>query len=212
MSSSKNTAPGTATFFTQTNYEGDNLNFSAADGVIDLQNSSSEYYPYNDKFYSVELGENTKVYLWQHGGFAGKSQVLEQSDPDITDIGGLSVLQVTSVNTNGIYVRFRNDIPDGGSDKPYALDIKVSEDIGNANISEGTEEYYLVGVIGDEYVEHVAQVSVRGKSGVYCANGSCYFKDDNGDVICEKHDDFPTNMDVVEGENGYFTFILKSES
>ncbi len=53
---------------------------------------------------------------------------------------------------------------------------------------------------------------MRGKSGVYFVNGSCYFRDDNGDVICDKHENLPTNMDVEEGENDYFTFIIKSES
>jgi hypothetical protein len=193
----------TATFFDKFNYEGNEYSYPAKDELVEVTGSL------NDKFKSLKVGANTKVYAWQHYGATGKYGEWETDQPDLSYMGGISVIKVTENNSSGVWVRLQNTT---GDNKEYEMTIKISEDIGSQTVPSSFPEHALVGIIPDNGQDHITQVAVREKGGSYVANGSCFFKSDGDKVIMTAGENYPSNMSYNEDNNGFFTFILNSAS
>lgn len=200
-----NSAPdNTAIFFTETNYGGSAHPYEKTASAVVVPSDL------NDDFLSVQVGINTKVYVWQDKpDYPSNSAETTVDDPDLTRVNGISWLSVADFNTNGIYVKFVNNIP--GNDNVYRLILNISEHIGGVNIPSNLDEYALAGIINDE-ASHITQVVVQDSDGATLPNdnGSCFFKEVSGDIICDEGENFPTNMSVAEPENGYFIFSIDS--
>ncbi|KAK5580514.1 hypothetical protein RB653_000534 [Dictyostelium firmibasis] len=205
--------PTKVKFFFGLNCTGDSFEYDEGQTV-----EFSDGDEWNDKFLSCIVGASVKCNLWQHNDITtapGNYEQLAQgsTNNDLSSMGGISKFQV---------------IP---GDFQWAVDVKL---VNNVNTTVGSYEMTLIpfGVQqvscrdGDDYIqmpipelspsdsEIVTQVAVRDtKSGVYVANGSCYFKCDpsTGIVSVRKPTDtFPPNMDAIQQDNTTFNFNLNS--
>ncbi|EAL64530.1 hypothetical protein DDB_G0285817 [Dictyostelium discoideum AX4] len=208
-------APTKVKFFFGKNCTGESFEYDEGETV--RFNYGDEW---NDKFMSCIVGASVKCNIWEHNEIdtptPGKYEQLAQgsTNNDLTSINGLSKFQV---------------IP---GDFQWAVDVKIVDNIANTPV--GSYEMTLIpfGVPqvvcrdGDDFVqmpipqlspadsEIVTQVAVRDtRTGVYVANGSCYFKYDpsTGQVSIRKPvETFPPNMDTVQDDNTSFIFNLNA--
>ncbi len=185
-------------FFKAKNYDGEPTHYAEKDAVIDVPIED------NDKYLSADIGTNSKLYAWQHYDHSGNHREWQTDQPDLTVMGGISQFMVAPNDTNGIWVKLTNNTSEEGI---FTMFINVSEDIGERTVASNVEDYSLVGVIPDNGQDHIAQIAVREPNDDYGANGSCFFKSINGDIILTEGPNFPPNMSVTEDDDR-FNFSL----
>jgi hypothetical protein len=215
---SANAAPQSgATFHAGKNYSGESTYLPEAPTYHEFLASE------NDLYKSITVGELSKVFAWQHYGATGVYREYTTSNPDVTDIRGLSVVKVVPKDVQGVAIRLIDNI---GTGKLYCLSSKVygagaADDVYSCT---DNQTYQLVGTInptlGGESI--VASIAVRNMQpgdanyGVYINNGSVYFKSKNNDVWVSKEGDefnkFPKNLDIVEVAPNRFDVYITSET
>ncbi|MGL4250594.1 MAG: beta/gamma crystallin domain-containing protein [Aeromonas sp.] len=143
----------------------------------------------NDLYKSVKIGILSKVFAWQHHGAGGVYREYITSNPDLTELRGMSVVKVVPNVVQGVGIRLVDKINTG---KKYCLSSKVWGKGEAANVYSCTDnpEYQLVATmnptLGGESV--IASIAVRNMEpedpnyGQFINNGSVYFKAQGGDI------------------------------
>ncbi|KAK0650994.1 Beta/Gamma crystallin-domain-containing protein [Cercophora samala] len=195
--------PSTAKFYVKKEFEGDEYPYSIG---ADVSVPGS----LNDKFLSVNVGNNTKVIAWQHYNESGVYREWEGANPDISDIGGLSRFKVVENNTRAISFQFVDQT--GGTPLQYSLKIDA-RDVGTVLIKSNEDplEWHLVGILPAGGPPVTTGVFLRNEgTGVYLSVGSIYFQwnKDTNEVDIVESEAFPPQLKYTRKGPSAFEIAL----
>ncbi|KAK3391347.1 membrane binding-domain-containing protein [Sordaria brevicollis] len=195
--------PNSAVFYQQKDFSGPGDSYPISPESVSVPGSL------NDKYLSVAVGASAKVIAWQHYNEMGHYREWTDSQPDISDIEGLSRFRVVDDDTRAISFIFKDST--GGESKRYSLKVDA-RDVGAVTLySNDGDEYALVGILPAGGPPVTTAVYVRDeKSGGYIAVGSVYFQwnESTGEVDVVENDNWPKQLDAKRTGKSAFEVTL----
>ncbi|AKA38043.1 hypothetical protein AXW38_03870 [Yersinia ruckeri] len=204
MSKLKSTLTTGAVFYEDRNFVGTSHAYKEREVVYQLPAEL------NDKFFSVEIGDLSKVHAWRHYFDSEPGQIYKtwtESQADISDIEGLSKFVVAPKDTHLLAIKLTNK-----SDNPslayvfirtYTIDNPVNIPVNG--------DYEIVGLIPDDGKLYVTSVILFDTDGVPMGQGEAYFKyyhqSDDLQVITYP-ETFPSGWEFVKREGYRFELII----
>ncbi|CAM3667813.1 beta/gamma crystallin domain-containing protein [Xenorhabdus thuongxuanensis] len=192
-----------AIFYTEKNYSGDIYAYSENSQEVNLIGT-----PLNDKFRSVKIGTNSIVFAWRHGNDSQAGQIYREwdtSQPDISDIQGLSKFIVSPANRDLLAVKLINE---SGVDQIFRAHIQTYK-IPNPVDCYSNGDYEIVGLIPKDGLQYVAFVVVFDQKNIPVTQGAVYFKhDDHGLEIITYDTTKPPHIRFEKIDGYHFKFFL----
>lgn len=215
-----------ALFYEGFNYNGESHEYEERGSVTAYGSVVRLPRSLQDKFKSVEVGAESKVFAWtNYDNVPTTAEELSQDTPDLWSIGGVSKFKITRKEVKGIYVRLVDGI---NTKRLYCMTPKVYGNGEGADVNACTDNqsYQLLGTLNTKNVgeDIVTQIPVRNMDhnsanfGQYISNGSLYFKVDSSGKIVVSHDNgefdnFPENLTItkINSENRFEIAIISEE-
>ncbi|WP_338885023.1 MULTISPECIES: beta/gamma crystallin domain-containing protein [Xenorhabdus] len=196
-----------AIFYTGKNYTGACYEYPENSTEINLIGT-----PLNDKFLSVEIGTGSIVFAWRHGNDSQPGQIYREwdtSQPDISDIKGLSKFIVSPSNRDLLAVKLINE---SGIDQIFRANIQTYK-IPNPVDCYSNGDYEIVGLIPKDGQQYVTFVVVFDQNNIPVTQGSVYFTYNGTDLDIVTYDTTKPHHMRFEKVDGYhFIFFLEKFS
>ncbi|MBD1226935.1 beta/gamma crystallin domain-containing protein [Xenorhabdus griffiniae] len=167
---SKDELTNGAIFYTGKNYTGANYKYPENSTEVNLTGTSL-----NDKFFSVKVGTSSIVFAWRHNSDSEVGQIYrewEKSQPDISDIQGLTKFIVSPSNRDLLAVKLINE---SGIDQIFRANIQTYT-IPNPVDCYSNGDYEIVGLIPQNGQLYVTSVVIFDQNNIPVTQGAVYFK------------------------------------
>lgn len=195
-----------AVFFQQKNYAGPQYGYKEREVVYSLPPEL------NDKFLSVDIAELSIVHGWRHYADSQPGQIYKtwtQSQPDISDIQGLSKFVVAPKDSDLLAVRLINK--SGNSNLNYVF-IRTYTIDNPVNIPVDGD-FEIVGLIPNDGRMYVTSVIIFDKDNTPMEMGAAYFmydESEKGLKAITYSETFPAGWQLVKSTGYRFDLIINS--
>ncbi|MCC8381673.1 beta/gamma crystallin domain-containing protein [Xenorhabdus sp. PB30.3] len=200
----KKTLSNGVIFYTGKNYSGSLYEYPENSKEVNLIGT-----PLNDKFLSVEIGTNSMVFAWRHGSDSQSGQIYREwdtSQPDISDIEGLSKFIVSPVNRDLLAIKLINK---SGINQVFRANIRTYTIPDPVDCLSGGD-YEVVGLIPKDGQMYITSVVVFDQNNIPVTQGAVYFKYNGTDIdIITYNETKPLYMKFEKEDNYRFNFILE---
>ncbi|MDC9596582.1 beta/gamma crystallin domain-containing protein [Xenorhabdus anantnagensis] len=201
---SKNKLAKGAIFYTKNDYSGDSYEYPENSLEVNLIGT-----PLNDKFLSVEIGKGSIVFAWRHGDDSQPGQIYREwdtSQPDLSDIKGLSKFIVSPTNCDLLAVKLINE---SGVDQVFRVHIQTHT-IPDPVDCYSNGDYEIVGLIPKDGQQYVTSVVVFDKNNIPVTQGAVYFTYNGTELDIITYDvTKPPYMRFEKAGSYHFNFVLE---
>ncbi|HGA3141959.1 TPA: beta/gamma crystallin domain-containing protein [Enterobacter hormaechei] len=205
MSNVKSATTG-AVFFQQKNFNGPSFEYKEREVVYNLPPEL------NDTFLSVDIRDLSIVHGWRHYGDSQPGQIYKvwtQSQPDISDIQGLSKFVVAPADSELLAVRLINKSGNNSLDyvfiQTYTIDNPVNIPVNG--------DFEIVGLVPNDGRMYVTSIILFDKNKVPMEIGAAYFMYDaqgKGLKAVTYSETFPDGWKLERNNNYRFDLIINS--
>ncbi|MBD2785483.1 hypothetical protein ID858_12545 [Xenorhabdus sp. DI] len=196
-----------AIFYTQKNYAGSSYEYPENSTEVNLAGT-----PLNDKFFSVEIGTGSIIFAWRHSTDSEPGQIYREwdtSQPDISDIQGLTKFIVSPSNRDLLAVKLINE---SGVNQRFRAHIQTYT-IPNAVDCYSDGDYEIVGLIPKDHQLYVTSVVIFNQSNIPVTQGAVYFQYNGTDLDIVAYDETkPPHMRFEKADGYHFKFFLEKFS
>ncbi len=195
-----------AIFFQQKNFNGKPHNYKEREIVYNL---SPEL---NDKFLSVDIAELSIVHGWRHYHDSQPEQIYKvwtTSQPDISDIQGLSKFVTAPKDTELLAIKLTNKSPNNNLDYVFIQTYTIDNPV---NIS-ANGDYDIIGLIPNDGRMYVTSIILFDKNKTPLEIGAAYFMYDTSAKELKAvtySETFPAGWELVKKTGYRFELVINS--
>lgn len=195
-----------AVFFQKKNYVGRQYEYKEREVVNRLPAEL------NDTFLSIDIAELSIVHGWRHYEDSQPGQIYKlwtQSQPDISDIHGLSKFVVAPKDSDLLAVRLINKSGNNNLDYVFIQTYTIENPV-NVPVDG---DFEIVGLIPNDGKMYVTSIILFDKNKVPMEIGAAYFKHDDSEkglIAITYPETFPAGWQLVKTTDYRFDLVINS--